>query len=112
MALLARETAAQKAAQEKAAQNAEKERQRQLAAAERQRQAELRGQSGSSTGRDVIGQIKGIAAYALLSTAIYGAMTATFNLIGTTIKMADEYTSTQQRFNCIVTGKQIGRAHV
>ena len=71
MELLARETAAKKAAQEKAAQNAEKERQRQIAAAERQRQAELRGQSGSSTSRDVLGQIKGIAAYALLSTVIF-----------------------------------------
>ncbi len=102
MELLARQTAAEKAAQEKAAQNAEKERQRQIAAAERQRQAELRGQSGSSTSRDVLGQIKGIAAYALLSTAIYGAMTATFNMIGATVRLADEYSSTQQRLKLYI----------
>ena len=53
-----------------------------------------------------LGQIKGIAAYALLSTAIYGAMTATFALIGATIKMADEYTSTQQRLKLYIKDSQ------
>ena len=102
MELLARQTAAQKAAEEKAAQNAEKERQKQIAAAERARQAELRGQATPSTGSGTFDQIKGIAAYALLSTAIYGAMSATFGLIAATIKMADEYTSTQQRLKLYI----------
>jgi tape measure domain-containing protein len=106
MELLARQTAAQRAAEEKAAQNAEKERQKQIAAAERARQAELRGQVTPSTGSGTFDQIKGIAAYALLSTAIYGAMTATFGLIAATIKMADEYTSTQQRLKLYIKDAQ------
>lgn len=112
MELLARETAAQKAAQEKAAQSAEKERQKQIAAAERARQAELRSQATPSTGSSTFDQIKGIAAYALLSTAIYGAMTATFGLIAATIKMADEYTSTQQRLKLYIKdGQTLGEVN-
>ena len=42
-------------------------------------------------------QVKGIAIYAALSAAIYGVMTAMTNLAVATVKMADEYTSIQNR---------------
>ena len=47
-------------------------------------------------------QAIGIAKYAVLSAAIYGAMTATLNLIKATITLADEYTATQQRLKLYI----------
>ena len=47
-------------------------------------------------------QAIGIAKYAVLSAAIYGAMTATLNLISATVKLADEYTATQQRLKLYI----------
>lgn len=47
-------------------------------------------------------QAIGIAKYAVLSAAIYGAMTATLNLVKATITLADEYTSTQQRLKLYI----------
>ena len=117
MELLARETAAKKAAAQKVIDDEEKARQKrfaavqryyqqQMALAERARQGDTTRQATPSTGSGIFDQIKGIAAYALLSTAIYGAMTATFGLIAATIKMADEYTSTQQRLKLYIKDAQ------
>ena len=47
--------------------------------------------------------IKGIAGYAILSAAIYGVMTAVTNLTVATVKMADEYTSIQNRMKLYVS---------
>ncbi len=113
MELLARQTSAQRAAQERVDRDAETARQRRFAAEQRyyQQQMELqrRAQQGDTSrvqapsgGSQLFDQIKGIAAYAVLSAAIYGAMTATINLIGATIKLADEYTSTQQRLKLYI----------
>lgn len=51
-------------------------------------------------------QVGGIAKYAVLSAVIYGAMTATMALTAATIKMADEYTSIQNRMKLYVTDAQ------
>ena len=48
-------------------------------------------------------QIRGIAFYAVLSTAIYGAMTAMMNLASATVRMADEYTAIQNRMKLYIT---------
>ncbi|MGB4896920.1 MAG: tape measure protein, partial [Ignavibacteria bacterium] len=53
-----------------------------------------------------LGQIKGIAIYAALSAAIYGVMTAMTSLAASTVKMADEYTSTQQRLKLYIKDAQ------
>lgn len=62
------------------------------------------GSSGRSSSN--LDQALGIAKYALLSAAIYGAMQATLNLISATIKLADEYTSTQQRLKLYIKDAQ------
>ena len=51
-------------------------------------------------------QIKGIAFYAVLSTAIYGVMTAMTNLAAATVRMADEYTAIQNRMKLYI--KDVG----
>lgn len=51
-------------------------------------------------------QVKGIAIYAALSAAIYGVMTAMTNLAVATVKMTDEYTSTQQRLKLYIKDAQ------
>ena len=54
----------------------------------------------------LLASIKGIAAYALLSTAIYGVITATSSLAVATVQMADEYTSIQNRMKLYI--KDVG----
>lgn len=49
-------------------------------------------------------QVKGIAFYAVLSTAIYGAMTAMTALTAATVRMADEYTAIQNRMKLYIDG--------
>ena len=69
----------------------------------------LGGGTGGSGGRSPAGafdQVIGIAKYALLSTAIYGVMTATTNLAVATVKMADEYTSIQNRMKLYINDSQ------
>lgn len=57
-------------------------------------------------------QVKGIAIYAALSAAIYGVMTATTNLTVATVKMADEYTSIQNRMKLYITdAKELGKVN-
>ena len=48
-------------------------------------------------------QVKGIAIYAALSAAIYGVMTAMTSLAVATVKMADEYTSIQNRMKLYIS---------
>lgn len=56
--------------------------------------------------------IRGIAIYAVLSAAIYGVMTATTNLAVATVKMADEYTSIQNRMKLYITdAKELGKVN-
>ena len=50
----------------------------------------------------LLASIKGIAAYALLSTAIYGVITATSSLAVATVQMADEYTAIQNRMKLYI----------
>lgn len=54
----------------------------------------------------LLASIKGIAAYALLSTAIYGVITATSALGVATVKMADEYTAIQNRMKLYINDTQ------
>jgi len=54
----------------------------------------------------LLASIKGIAAYALLSTAIYGVITATSALGVATVKMADEYTAIQNRMKLYIKDTQ------
>lgn len=57
-------------------------------------------------------QVKGIAIYAALSAAIYGVMTAMTNLAVATVKMADEYTSIQNRMKLYITdAKELGKVN-
>lgn len=57
-------------------------------------------------------QVKGIAIYAALSAAIYGVMTAMTNLAIATVKMADEYTSIQNRMKLYITdAKELGKVN-
>lgn len=57
-------------------------------------------------------QVKGIAIYAALSAAIYGVMTAMTNLAVSTVKMADEYTSIQNRMKLYITdAKELGKVN-
>lgn len=55
-----------------------------------------------STNRASQSQVAGIVKYALLSAAIYGAMTATLAFVTATVKMADEYTSIQNRMKLYI----------
>lgn len=48
-------------------------------------------------------QIGGIVKYAILSTAIYGVMTAMTALTAATVRMADEYTAIQNRMKLYIT---------
>lgn len=48
-------------------------------------------------------QIRGIAFYAVLSTAIYGVMTAMMGLTSATVRMADEYIAIQNRMKLYIT---------
>lgn len=60
----------------------------------------------------LLASIKGIAAYALLSTAIYGVITATSSLAVATVQMADEYTSIQNRMKLYIKdGGEVGRVN-
>lgn len=54
----------------------------------------------------LLASIKGIAAYALLSTAIYGVITATSALGVSTAKMADEYTAIQNRMKLYISNTE------
>ena len=57
-------------------------------------------------------QVKGIAIYAALSAAIYGVMTAMTNLAASTVKMADEYTTIQNRMKLYITdSKELGKVN-
>lgn len=57
-------------------------------------------------------QVKGIAIYAALSAAIYGVMTAMTNLTVATVKMADEYSSIQNRMKLYITdAKELGKVN-
>lgn len=75
----------------------------------------LGGGTGGSGGRSPAGafdQVIGIAKYALLSTAIYGVMTATTNLTVATVKMADEYIAIQNRMKLYITDtKELGKVN-
>src|SRR5574344_2293280 len=52
----------------------------------------------------LLASIKGIAAYALLSTAIYGVITTVGSLTTAFVTMADEYTSIQNRMKLYIDG--------
>lgn len=57
-------------------------------------------------------QIKGIAFYAVLSTAIYGVMTAITALTVASVKMADEYTAIQNRMKLYIKDAgELGRVN-
>lgn len=56
----------------------------------------------TETNNKLLDSIKGIAAYALLSTAIYGVITATSSLAVATVQMADEYTAIQNRMKLYI----------
>ena len=59
-----------------------------------------------------LAQVKGIAIYAALSAAIYGVMTAMTNLAASTVKMADEYTTIQNRMKLYVKDAgELGRVN-
>ena len=64
------------------------------------------GGSGGRASSTLLDQAIGIAKYAVLSAAIYGVMVATTNLAVATIKMADEYTSIQNRMKLYITDAQ------
>lgn len=64
--------------------------------------AKALGEVEKSTTKTSNSQIKGIIQYALLSAAIYGAMSATMALLGATVRMADEYTSIQNRMKLYI----------
>ena len=51
----------------------------------------------------LLASIRGIAAYALLSTAIYGVITGVASLAKATVRMADEYTAIQNRMKLYIT---------
>ena len=54
----------------------------------------------------LLASIRGIAAYALLSTAIYGVITGVAALAKAMVTMSDEYTSIQNRMKLYVTDAQ------
>ena len=64
------------------------------------------GGSGGRASSTLLDQAIGIAKYAVLSAAIYGVMVATTNLAVATVKMADEYTSIQNRMKLYITDAQ------
>lgn len=69
----------------------------------------LGGGAGGSGGRSPAGafdQVIGIAKYALLSTAIYGVITAVKSLAVAFVTMADEYTSIQNRMKLYINDSQ------
>jgi len=69
----------------------------------------LGGGTGGSGGRSPAGafdQVIGIAKYALLSTAIYGVITAVKSLAVAFVTMADEYTSIQNRMKLYISDSQ------
>lgn len=60
----------------------------------------------------LLASIKGIAAYALLSTAIYGVITAVGSLTTAFVTMADEYTSIQNRMKLYIKDtSELGRVN-
>lgn len=61
-------------------------------------------ESASRSHSGLTSQIKGIAFYAVLSTAIYGALTAMTALTAATVRMADEYTAIQNRMKLYIDG--------
>lgn len=55
--------------------------------------------NATKSNNTLLGSIKGIAAYALLSTAIYGTISALTNLTVSLVETADEMTNLTQRLN-------------